>query len=221
MAKVKSSTATAHFFIDVAPFENFHQYCKHYLQLRYNASRFGLITRKTKLGGTLYAARLALKGGAFVIQVNVLTSALLRLTATRKYAAANRQKRREYDRVYAATHLEENAEKMKRWRRANPISRMLKGASDRAKAAGFPFDLTPNDINIPSVCPVFGFELRINLGRAGYNSPALDRIIPSRGYVRGNVQVISHKANMLKSNATAEELFQIAQYALRNRSPLS
>ena len=36
--------------------------------------------------------------------------------------------------------------------------------------------------------------------------PSLDRIDGAKGYVKGNVRVISHRANMLKNDATIEEL---------------
>ena len=36
-------------------------------------------------------------------------------------------------------------------------------------------------------------------------SPSLDQIVPGLGYVKGNVQVISHRANTLKSDGTLEE----------------
>jgi hypothetical protein len=42
-------------------------------------------------------------------------------------------------------------------------------------------------------------------------SPSLDQLIARNGYVRGNVWVISHRANTLKSNATSEELFAVAK----------
>lgn len=38
------------------------------------------------------------------------------------------------------------------------------------------------------------------------NSPSLDIIIPSKGYVKGNVWVISNRANRAKSNLSLEEL---------------
>jgi hypothetical protein len=40
----------------------------------------------------------------------------------------------------------------------------------------------------------------------------LDRIDNNEGYVKGNVAVISFRANTLKNNATAEELRAIADY---------
>ncbi len=42
--------------------------------------------------------------------------------------------------------------------------------------------------------------------------PTLDRIIPSRGYVRGNIAVISFRANFLKRDATLDELRKIIRY---------
>jgi len=49
-------------------------------------------------------------------------------------------------------------------------------------------------------------------GKVSDNSYSLDRIDPSKGYVKGNVEVISHRANTLKSNATIEELEKVIQY---------
>lgn len=42
------------------------------------------------------------------------------------------------------------------------------------------------------------------------NSPSLDRLVPSIGYVRGNVAVVSWKANRAKNNLTARELRHLA-----------
>ena len=87
---------------------------------------------------------------------------------------------------------------------------MLIHAKDRAKQKGLSFNLEIQDIVIPARCPVLGIELKVAVGKAGKNSPSLDKIKPALGYVRGNVRVISWRANLLKNNATAAELRLVA-----------
>ena len=91
---------------------------------------------------------------------------------------------------------------------------MLDNARRRAKAAGIPFTISLNDIHIPKRCPVFGTLLRNNWGKSNHwsASPTLDRIIPTRGYVPGNVLVICWRANRLKNDATPRELRQLARF---------
>jgi hypothetical protein len=83
---------------------------------------------------------------------------------------------------------------------------MLNSARCRAKKAGLPFDLKPEDIVFPECCPVLGVRLERSVGKSGPNSPSLDRIIPEKGYVKGNVAVISYRANAMKQDANIEEI---------------
>lgn len=100
------------------------------------------------------------------------------------------------------------------------IIRMLQAAKTRAKKNNLEFNVTKDDITIPELCPIFGIPLIVNnkdyeTGNGGYltdNSPSLDRIDISKGYIKGNVQVISMKANMLKSNGSIEDFERIIQY---------
>lgn len=81
--------------------------------------------------------------------------------------------------------------------------RMLSAAKQRARKKQLPFMLTLADIpQIPETCPVLGIPLKV---------PSLDRIVPSLGYVPGNVRVISCRANTLRNDATATELMLVAQ----------
>lgn len=73
---------------------------------------------------------------------------------------------------------------------------LLIAAKQRSKNKNIQFNLTEKDLNIPDTCPVFGIPL---------TSPSLDRINPKEGYVKGNVRVISKRANRLKSDMTFEE----------------
>jgi len=65
-----------------------------------------------------------------------------------------------------------------------------------------------------SLCPILGMKLEWGGDRA--NSPSLDRIIPEKGYVEGNVMWLSDKANTMKSNASQDELKKFANWALEN-----
>lgn len=89
---------------------------------------------------------------------------------------------------------------------------MLSGAKKRAQRDGLPFDITLADLTIPERCPVLGIKLVSSRGRPSDASPSLDKIRPERGYVRGNIAIISNRANRLKMNATAAELRMIADW---------
>lgn len=90
---------------------------------------------------------------------------------------------------------------------------MLSAAKYRAKAQHLPFNLTLEDLGpLPEYCPVLGIPLEIGSGTHGDGSPSLDKIIPKLGYVRGNVLIVSMRANRLKSDATVAELRQMAEF---------
>lgn len=78
----------------------------------------------------------------------------------------------------------------------------------RAKKNNIPFNLTLEDIVIPDRCPVLNIPLVTNHGHSGYfvDSPSVDRIDPKLGYTKGNIRIISNRANLLKNDATVEEL---------------
>lgn len=96
--------------------------------------------------------------------------------------------------------------------RANPAKAAWASALERARKAGIPFDITVEDIVIPEHCPVLGIPLQTNEGLARDNSPSLDKIVPERGYVKGNIIVISNRANRIKYDATVDELQKVANY---------
>lgn len=95
------------------------------------------------------------------------------------------------------------------------LKAMLRNAKQRSKELGLPCDIDFDHLQELYVdnCPIFNialkWESRIGTGvtnKAYPNSPSLDRIDPERGYVKGNVWIISHKANAIKNNATHEQL---------------
>ena len=96
--------------------------------------------------------------------------------------------------------------------RNDPRRRLLSHAKARAKSKGVPFDLTVDDIVVPEVCPVLGIPIFVGDGLLTNNSPTIDRFIPSEGYTKENVAVISWRANRIKADATPEELRMVSQW---------
>jgi len=90
-------------------------------------------------------------------------------------------------------------------------------ARRRAVQNDIPFSISPADVMVPEKCPVLGLLLQPHEGRPSDSSPTVDRLIPELGYVKGNVSVVSFRANMLKSDGTVEELEAIVRW-MRSRS---
>ena len=90
---------------------------------------------------------------------------------------------------------------------------MISSAKQRAKKAGVPFDLNVDDlVPLPEVCPVLEIPLDLESEKLGDNSATLDRLVPTKGYVRGNVVVISHRANKIKTDASPDEIEAVAAW---------
>lgn len=109
-----------------------------------------------------------------------------------------------------STRVKSQSNEAKMWRRAK----------NRAKEQNLPFDIVVDDIVIPKVCPILGLSLAVHKGKSGTysDSPSLDKIVPELGYVKGNIQVISHLANAMKYNATKSQLVLFAKWVLHNYS---
>lgn len=112
----------------------------------------------------------------------------------------------------AERHRERSLNGYYKSRIVEPKRAMLNAAKRRAKQKGIPFNLTLEDISIPDYCPVLGIPLEIGKGAATDGSPSLDRIMPAMGYVKGNVIVISWRANRLKSDGLPDEHRRIANF---------
>jgi len=90
---------------------------------------------------------------------------------------------------------------------------MLLRARARATKKGIPFDITLEDIHIPELCPVFNKPLKTVKNPACRDfSPSLDRINPKLGYVKGNVIVVSLKANVMKNNGSLNDILLVYNF---------
>jgi hypothetical protein len=129
---------------------------------------------------------------------------------------ANPEKHAARSRAWAKANPEKEAARHSAWQKAHPEKSMLYSAKQRAKQSNLEFNLEINDIQIPERCPVLGITLeRGNTNADKDSSPSLDKILPEKGYVKGNVQVISNLANRMKSNATFAQMVAFANWVKR------
>lgn len=130
------------------------------------------------------------------------------MTLTPEQRKANRKltvaKYKSYNRATSQKYILDNYE----WY-------IFNSCRNRCRRLGVEFNITAEDIVIPENCPYLGIPLtRIRYeGRQDYN-PSLDRIDPTKGYIPGNIEVISDKANRMKNNASKEELITFAKNIL-------
>lgn len=88
---------------------------------------------------------------------------------------------------------------------------LINHSKQSAKKRNLEFTITPNDIIIPNKCPILNKPFILLDNKYNYS---LDRIDNSKGYIPGNVRVISRLANTMKNNATNEELEAFAHNIL-------
>lgn len=124
--------------------------------------------------------------------------------------------------INTSRNTEENKAKCRNYynSRGRELSRIAKehniqkylytSAKARARQRGETFTIDIEDIVVPEVCPILGIPLKYNRGMKGDDSYSLDRIDSSRGYVKGNIWVISLRANRIKNDSTVEGLRLIA-----------
>lgn len=113
-------------------------------------------------------------------------------------------------------HYTENKQyyinKSDEYRRKNPEWLMWYSAKKRAKQRGLTFHIEISDVLLSSHCPVLRIPLIPFSGRLHPNSPSIDRVDNTKGYVKGNIVVISMRANLLKNTATLDELKRLANF---------
>ncbi len=96
--------------------------------------------------------------------------------------------------------------------------KLVANARKRAKDRGLDFDISVEALDWPEICPALGVRIayasKTVRGVQKYG-PSLDRVDNAKGYVVGNVRVISLRANVLKRDATPDELMALAVYSAR------
>jgi hypothetical protein len=88
---------------------------------------------------------------------------------------------------------------------------MIYDAKVRATRKEMDFDLTKKELHFPEKCPVLNIKL-IHGKEDWKNSPTIDRIDNSKGYVLDNCIVVSSLANTIKNSATPSEILKVGKF---------
>ena len=110
--------------------------------------------------------------------------------------------------------------RQKKWRKDNfenyAITDVYHQIKKRARKKNVPMEITfkylksmyPDNM----ICPVLGIKMESGRKNFHVDSPSVDRIVPEKGYVPGNLIVVSMKANVIKSNATPDEIIKVGKF---------
>lgn len=133
----------------------------------------------------------------------------------KRYYEANRDKFREASRKHESSPERKayKAALYQEFKSRAPEYIMLKNAQARANHLGLAFNIEQADIQIPTFCPILEIPLFVSRGKVGPNSPTLDRVDTTQGYIKGNVRVISHAANSRKSDLTFRQIERLFLYS--------
>ena len=108
-----------------------------------------------------------------------------------------------------------NYQKTKEWRENNYQKYLYGNIKTRSKRLGILFDLDLEDIVIPTHCPYLGTPITFLQGCGNVDTnPSIDRIDNTKGYIKGNVEVVSMLANRMKLKASKEQLLTFARNIL-------
>lgn len=115
-----------------------------------------------------------------------------------------REREKTRGRIWREENKEEITKRYQKWSSNKVVTTLsrLRGSSKRRKLE---FNLTEEDIIIPEYCPILNVKLSYDKDKQDY-WPSVDRIDNSKGYIKGNIQIISNRANRIKTDSTIEEL---------------
>ena len=82
-----------------------------------------------------------------------------------------------------------------------------------AKKKGITFTITPDELgDPPDYCPCCGIRMTRGTHQQMGNSPSMDRLIPERGYVEGNVIWVCFRCNTIKNDASLYDMYRVADF---------
>lgn len=129
----------------------------------------------------------------------------------REWAENNRERKNETSRKSAKKRASQRFINNCNWIEKNYEKSIINQAKRTARYKGIEFNISVEDIVIPEICPYLGCKLTRTQGHGRVMTNAsIDRIDNSKGYVKGNIRIISLMANLMKRDATQEQLVAFA-----------
>lgn len=135
-----------------------------------------------------------------------------RQTHTKLYYQKNKDKILTYSKDNAFKYKEKRNRRQKEIKFEAPEKYILGRIKRSAKKRDLDFNLTVEDIIIPHPCPILEIPIQLNLETPKDNSISVDRLDSSKGYIKGNIRIISHKANAYKNNMKIETIERLLAY---------
>lgn len=142
----------------------------------------------------------------------------------RAYYKANKEKWKDYNdseshnrlgRESYHRHKDRLTLKKNKWDEDNYDWILWDSARRRSRLENLEFNLERSDIIIPERCPYLGISLTRIRGQGNvWSNASIDRIDNTKGYIKGNIQIISRKANIMKQDVSIEELVCFAKSVL-------
>lgn len=112
---------------------------------------------------------------------------------------------------------------VRRWMSRHPQASAASVACMRARKIGMPFDKKYLiSLPCPDVCPILGTRIVFERGkgqRPSENTASFDQIVPGRGYIEGNVRIMSRLANSMLNSATPDQRVTLARWILNEYRP--
>ena len=110
------------------------------------------------------------------------------------------------------------------WQQQHPLRVLIASAKHHNRMKNkHDFDIDEEYLQLfdTDTCPILGMPIQCNIGKYtgqggrqhSHDSKSLDRVDSTKGYIKGNVQIISWRANSLKGDATLEEMVLIGKWA--------
>lgn len=140
---------------------------------------------------------------------------------TKIWRLKNPEKYKATQAAYRKKHAKKLSAYIGQWMADHPEKRIYTSVKSRAKKTNVVFNIEVSDIKIPDKCPILNIPIikefkgngNSNKGPRS-NSPSIDRIDNTKGYIKGNIQVISNRANVMKNSASPEQLLQFAFWVI-------